>query len=93
MDGMGALFATSFFSEFQEKHVSKISPTGPTERTHENPECLKSLDRNLRKGIRWQGPIQFLMEFVQCFFHVVVSVNLYVQHSFVFWVGGGSHFD
>ena len=35
MDGMGALFAKSFLSEFQDKkHVSKISPTvGPTERT------------------------------------------------------------
>ena len=38
---------------------SKKSPTGPTERTP-NPEYLIALAIFL--GVRWEGPIQFLME-------------------------------
>ena len=38
---------------------SKKSPTGPTERTPK-PEYLIALAAYL--GVRWYGPIQFLME-------------------------------
>ena len=47
-------------------HVSKKSPTGPTERTPE-PEYLIALVTYL--GVRWRGPIYFLMEcWVPCSF-------------------------
>ena len=38
---------------------SKKSATGPTERTL-NPEYLIALPTYI--GVRWKGPIQFLME-------------------------------
>ena len=40
--------------------LSKKSPMGPSERTPK-PEYLTAPATYL--GVRWQGPIQFLMEF------------------------------
>ena len=46
--------------QIETKSGSKKSPTvGPTERTPKKPEYLKSLATYL--GVRWEGPIQFLM--------------------------------
>ena len=47
--------------QIETKSGSKKSPTvGPTERTPKKPEYLKSLATYL--GVRWEGPIQFLMD-------------------------------
>ena len=43
--------------------LSKKSPTGPTERTPK-PEYPIALVTSL--GVRWQGPIQFLMDIAYC---------------------------
>ena len=56
-------------SDTQTIHVSKKSPTGPTERTPK-PQYLIDLATSL--GVRWQGPIQFLMEcMVYIYLHLV----------------------
>ena len=45
--------------------LSKKSPTGPSEWTP-TPEYLIALAPSL--GVRWQGPIQFLMDFINLLF-------------------------
>ena len=60
------IFPCAFISRLQSTTIrnegtkgSKKSPTGPTERTPK-PEYLIALAIYL--GVRWKGPIQFLME-------------------------------
>ena len=53
------MYLVSNFNVLLPSLFSKKSPTGPTERTPK-PEYLIALATYL--GVRWQGPIQFLMD-------------------------------